>query len=747
MSFSPSRASVIWIAILACAFGFLVWTNMGRLQRVEYISGLAGWAEQAVEMNAKSLTGYAQGQRSLIVPERNEDSFHWIAQTQQMFAQREWRVRQVSYDNAPYGREVASTSPYRWWLGLVAWADHALSGRPIGISVERAALYADPVLHGVLLVTATVFVAWQFGALAAGLVALGLVALFPFAAGFLPGVPNHQGLANLCALWSLLLVFAGLESSQAKSGGEGEGTRRTKLWFALAGVMGGLGMWVAVSALVPILGGVFLGALVFTSLRFRRMVWSQDSNVVELPWRIWAISGGATVLIAYLAEYFPAHLGTWRLDLVHPVYGLSWIGAGEILAQMESMKRERGSRWNIRVIGGFCWAVAALVTLPVAMKLTESRAFLTIDLSALRLSNQAEGAVALNFPAWIAREGMTTRAWATVLPLTLLIPALWMLFRKNTGQRLRRTLCVALGPVLVALGFAYWRLNWWSLFDGSMLMLLAVLAAADWGGTLRTRILIWTGVIGMLALSGIRQVVPRQDANGLVMLTRYEAQELVERDLAHWLAKRAGEKAPVVYAPPLETGTLCYYGSLRGVGTFSPDNRAGFGATLMIAGMQTLGEVQALLEGRGVRYIVVPSWDPFFDEFGPLYLAKNYANRTSHLINELRSGSPPFWLKPVAYQMPVIPGFEGQSVLVFEVVEEQSPAIALSRLAEYWIEMGDLKKAAIMETVLRRFPGEIGALAARAQVQNATGETANAAQTLDLIEARLTSGADRTGFT
>src|SRR5471030_1697081 len=124
-----------------------------------------------------------------------------------MFAQGELRVRHVDYENAPRGREVTSPSPYRWWLGLVAYLDHSLSGRPLGMSVERAALYADPLLQAILVLGASAFVAWRFGGFAAALVSLGLVGLFPFSSGFLPGMPDDQGLAQILALGSLLALL------------------------------------------------------------------------------------------------------------------------------------------------------------------------------------------------------------------------------------------------------------------------------------------------------------------------------------------------------------------------------------------------------------------------------------------------------------------------------------------------------------------------------------------------------------
>src|ERR1700712_1728872 len=102
MSKSPGIFSGSWIIVLLGALGFLIWVNHVRLQRIEYVSGLVGGATQTVDAN--SLTGFADRQRELIIFGRNERSFDWIAQTQQMFAERTSRVRHVNYDNAPQGR-------------------------------------------------------------------------------------------------------------------------------------------------------------------------------------------------------------------------------------------------------------------------------------------------------------------------------------------------------------------------------------------------------------------------------------------------------------------------------------------------------------------------------------------------------------------------------------------------------------------------------------------------------------------
>ena len=124
-----------------------------------------------------------------------------------MLANGESRVRSVAYENAPQGRAVDLASPYRWWLGLLARGDHLVTGRPIGLSVERVALWADPLLQAILLIVGTCVVAWQFGGMAAALFSICVVSFFPFAGEFLPGMPDDRGLAQTLLVFSLLAIF------------------------------------------------------------------------------------------------------------------------------------------------------------------------------------------------------------------------------------------------------------------------------------------------------------------------------------------------------------------------------------------------------------------------------------------------------------------------------------------------------------------------------------------------------------
>ena len=75
--------------------------------------------------------------------------------------------------------------------------------------------------------------------------------------------------------------------------------------------------------------------------------------------------------------------------------------------------------------------------------------------------------------------------------------------------------------------------------------------------------------------------------------------------------------------------------------------------------------------------------------------------------------------------------------MLFEVVEDQNDATALGRLVEYFIEMGELDKAASTALALRRFPADFVAWVVRAEVDLARGDEVGFATSLKLLQSRL----------
>jgi hypothetical protein len=224
-----------------------------------------------------------------------------------------------------------------------------------------------------------------------------------------------------------------------------------------------------------------------------------------------------------------------------------------------------------------------------------------------------------------------------------------------------------------------------------------------------------------------------------VPLNEAELGGLISRDLAHWLAKSTAAEQPVVLAPPDETMALSYYGGLRGIAALGWENQANIGAAVRIFSASTPQEALARVQRREITHIVVPSWNRYLDE----YFRSGGVNVETTFLLGLRNWTPIPWLKPVPYQLPAVSGYEGQLVAVFEVVEEQNEVTLLSWQAEYFAEMGQLDYAGALSRSLQRFPTDVGAWLARAQVATARQDTIELAEALKFLIPKVKGGADR----
>ncbi len=725
-----------WIVIPLLAAGTLVWSSDVRIHRADYVTRLV---DDGAASDARSPTGYAGGLRRLIVPGHNNDCYHWIVHTQLMLARGEWRVRHIDYANAPFGYDVIAASPYRWWLGLIAAVDHAVTGRPLGAAVERAALLADPLWQLLLLAGTTIFLAWRFGAWPAALFSAAVVTLYPLAGGFLPGVPDDLTLGEACVLWSVLLLFAARRGAGAGEPDSAPAASAPRGWYLAAGVVGGLGAWIALPTQVPVLVGIAMGAVAAAWL-----VRGDPVAVARGPdtrsWRLWALGGAGTCLAAYLIEFFPAHLASWQLRAVHPLYGLAWLGVGELVGGATNWIRSGWRAWNRRSVGSAALGLAALAPLGVAMWKTHSAGFLSADLYGSQLTKLPDGVVAANLWQWLLRDGFTPAAWATLLPLLLLLPVAWLLVRRETTPAARGALALALGPVLVAAGFAGSQLRWWNTVDG-MLLVLVVVATVVIRDSMPARASrwVWSGVVAVVLGFGAVQLWTPLRTGRSITLTEQEVRELIERDLAHTLARRAGSPGAIVLAPFNETASLQFYGGLRGLATLDWENRDGLVAAIRIASASTTDEALELIQRRGVNLLILPSWNTQMDDFARAGLGQ----LENSFIDRLHQWAVPAWLTPVPYAPPNIPGLEGLSVTIFQVVEEQGDAVAASRTAEYFVEMGQLDAAKANAQNLRRYPADVSALVARLDVALATNDQPTFDATLPLLLPRLARGADR----
>jgi len=689
---------------------------------VEFVSGVA---RDGAVVDASSPSGYADGKRWLIVPEHNNPTYQWIEETQLMAARGDWRVRFVDYENAPTGREVHTASPYRWWLVLVAWVDHAASGRPMGLAIEHAALFADPLLHLLFLGTAALFVALTLGTFPAALTAVGVATLYPLAATFLPGVANDFGLSQVLAFWSVLLAVAGSLSE-----------KNQRRLFIAAGIAGGCGLWISAALEVPMLLGIAAGGLAAALLTRRA------ATRGPAPWRAWAFAGAVTSLLAYLVEYFPANMGP-QLRVNYPLYGIAWLGVGEILWRVSAWCQGQRPFTKARDIAAWALSLVAAASLPIGISRYGNSSFLAGDLLSNRLTNLPDGIVAGSLHAWAQRDGPTAGLAATCLPVLLLVPAAWLFLRAGTRPAARAALGIALGAVAASLVLAASQLRWWNTLDASLLVLIIASVSslprtpdpvsAHWA---------WGVGLGALALLGVTQLLPREmgSAND-IKFTRAEVEGLYERALSQWIADHAGPDGATVLVPPFRTSSFCFYGGLRGLGTQNWENRDGLSATFRIVNSTRPDETLALVNQRGVTHIVVPSWDSDLDDFARLGL-KQPLDSFIYALHRTDGGIFS-WLRALPYNLPEIAGFSEQSVLVLEVTDETDPATLRSRLVEYLVEMHQIDQASYSSKALLKYPSDLGALVALAQVAKARGDEDGFAAAVKAVVANLATGTER----
>jgi hypothetical protein len=385
-------------------------------------------------------------------------------------------------------------------------------------------------------------------------------------------------------------------------------------------------------------------------------------------------------------------------------------------------------------------AAAAVLSVPAILWRTRSAGFLTVDLPSMTLSDQAGIASARNFWALLLQNGVTATLWATLPPALLVLPAALLLALPGCAPERRAVLALSLGTALVSLAFACWQISFWNIADVALLGLLVSTAAALGGGS-GPRAAPWAlcALAAVAMVPGALQMWPSLSPRNGSGYTETEVVGLVERDLAYWLARQVGSDEAVVLAPPDATTALYYFGGLKGIGTFGWENRDGFGSAVRMVSASTPEEAQELFDQRGVTDIVIPSWDPYLEA----YARMGEGEIEGTFLERLHKWTLPPWLRPVAYLMPRIAGFEGQSVTVLEVVDPQNDADAASRLAEYFVDMGETERAAEAAVQLKRFLGDAGALVARAEVAIAEGRPDEFASLVEVVLRRIAAGGDR----
>jgi hypothetical protein len=437
-----------------------------------------------------------------------------------------------------------------------------------------------------------------------------------------------------------------------------------------------------------------------------------------------------TSLAAYCYEYVPEHIEL-AIRANHPLYAFAWLGAGELLHQLDHRVSKPDTRWSPMDLAMVVIAAAAVIAFPIIRALTDSGAYLPEGPFAGYLTKGFVTAQGPNVIAWLSRVGLDQIVLAAGLPVLIIVFAVWLLLRPGLEAHHRAALWLALGPVIALLVLSSLQLHWVNLLNISLIAMVAVItgivSSSEWRPAAKW---VWTGCLLTLLAPGFRLIFPNPAARSDAPLSQAEVQSLVERDFAYWLARKSDDQPITAFAPPDLTDALSYYGGIRGIGTLDPENQGGFTGAVRIASASTWAEALELLSGREVTHIIVPSWDSTLDQLVRVGRRVPVGAKLpdNSFVASLNSWRLPNWVKPIPYHIPGGEGFETYALSVLKIVSEQDPALTISRLADYFVELNQHDRAAALQAQLALYPRDLSALVARAQMAMGRGDAAEFAR-------------------
>lgn len=607
----------------------------------------------------------------------------------------EWRIRHTETDNAPEGREVHWSSLQMWNLVGLGKLLAPTKWREDLSEIEWAALFIGP-LSLVLGFGGILVIMWRrFGAAGFTAAALGLLASRPLLHFFRAGESDHHGWAALFAMYGVVLVIAGLQSSG----------KAARSWLAAGGVATAAGIWVSAATLLPILAATFAGAAITAFLDSRK----SRADLDPQAWRVWSWAGAGAGIAFYALEYFPSHMGL-RLEVNNPVYALAWLGGGELLACWV-MFLQRG---RIPVAGrrdglvmGLC---AVLVALPaVLLVFGGERVFVVSDRFLYSLHDFYINEFMSLFA--VARgTGWTYAVFAHGLTLATLFAAGAALWIGKAGDRRVSLVVLALIPALVMAVLAIKQIRWGGTASALCIVAVAVCLWAmvpAWSRGRRWAVgLAWAALVAAAlphpVLVGLRawEILSSEDS-----VDGNAVASAIMRDISHRLAARNPEKRAVVLGGPTASTEIAYYGGAKVIGTLYWENLEGLRKASEI--YSTTNEEDALrrFSELGITHVVLFSWDSFGQRYVRLKRGLGReAEARDGFIPALLEGTrnQPTWLNPLYYPLPPEYKLGADAwVRIYEFAPGQTRARWFFQVGIYQLDAGkaDLAERSFRESI------------------------------------------------
>src|SRR5690606_32046493 len=134
-----------------------------------------------------------------------------------------------------------------------------------------------------------------------------------------------------------------------------------------------------------------------------------------------------------------------------------------------------------------------------------------------------------------------------------------------------------------------------------------------------------------------------------------------------------------------------------------------------------------------------PLWDPTLDQLVRTgrNLGEEDALPQDAFSVSLRWWGIPLWMRPMDYLIPAKDGFQGLELRAFAVQPEQPAELALSRLADFFIQRGQLRELVSLRESLDAYPRSVVALGAIATIDLALRDRTRLEASLEKLIPRL----------
>jgi hypothetical protein len=720
MNTGSSRRTVrwqtgLWALIVAAA---VAWALASDVAHLKWVAQLSSQGSAAPERAANSPTGYALGQRQFLGARERGDTFRWIAMTQDLLAHGLFDASRYQADNVPTGRPQLLPRLYAGWLVTVAWTQHAVTGEPLPLAAERAALW-EPVLgHVLIILLVTAFMAARCGPVAAAFAAL-LVSVHPLCADqFLAGTLSVRPWALILAAIALGTVVAGAPVDE-----KGAAKQRLNTWSAVAA---GLSLW-----LDPEIG--------FPSVLLLGLAGITDTDREGKGFGAirWSGTGAALVMLGWACDRAPWEVSAGELRYVHPYYALAWLGLGLVVHGWQA-RRSSGWRRRAAVAAG---TLGLLLTAPlvVAQITHHDKGWLYPSAAMRRLTSLNEATVSSSLAQWIGSVSPATAGLVLVPTCAAVIALVVWSFTKPANESWR-TLRVATTLLYVGLlVLACARVRWLvvtSLLAVPLCWQVATLRAGRWRQRLAIGAMAFVGIVIAWTFALPPELTKPA---GAATAQPADVDALIYRHLAHWLASHSTGHPVAALAPPELSDALVYQGGCRVLVSTAWESYDGQVAASRILSSPEATEADAVLQSREITHVILTSWDKVL----PLLVREPKETDRTTLYARLQRWVVPPYLRPLPYRLPPTPGYEAEKIAVFKVTGAQDESLALSRLAEYFAEVGRPEPAtAAAEILARSFADDPNAQIARATVAVATGNREEFDRELNRLARDLSAGND-----